>query len=562
MTTKKNLPSDNLSIGSERTGHRALLFGLGLNRGDLQKPLIGIANSFTDLVPGHIHLNELSAVIREGICAAGGIPREFHTLAVCDGLAQGHSGMGYSLPSREVIADTIEIMARAHCLDGLVLLCGCDKIVPGQLMAALRLDLPTILVTGGCMEAGRHGSYDRLALSNMRELAGAAAAGQISAAELAACEEAAIPGAGSCAMLGTANTMSCLGEALGMTLPGMGASPARSAFKARLARASGERAVSLVRENLTPRSIITRQALLNAIAADMALGGSTNSILHLLALASEAKTKLSLEDFDQIGSSVPHLCDLLPSGTYALADFFHEGGMPALLHELDPLIDKSAITVSGLGLGRAGGQFLASQPRIESRRVIRPLGSPLHPSGGLVILRGSLAPEGAVVKLSALAKSAFVTEGPARPFNLMEDAVTATLEGRINEGDIIIVRYEGPKGGPGMREMHMLSSILRGMNSASAVVTDGRFSGSSRGLCIGHVSPEAAVGGPLALVESGDRIRIDIPARKIDILVPQSELALRKQDSPLKPAREGILERYRTLVASASGGAILRPADR
>jgi len=556
--TKNNLPSSNLTAGTERAAHRALLFGLGLNRKDLEKPLIGVVNSWTDIVPGHIHLNELSKVIREGICAGGGVAREFHTCAVCDGLTQGHGGMSYSLPSRENIADTVEIMTRAHCLDGLVLLCGCDKIVPGQLMAALRLDIPSILVTSGCMEPGHCGQYNNLTLSSMREMAGAAAAGKISALELNKVEEMAIPGAGSCAMLGTANTMSYLGEALGMTLPGMGASPARSAEKLRLARTSGERAVELVREGINPRSIITRQALLNAIITDMALGGSTNSILHLLALAHEAKVKLELSDFDNLSKQVPHLCDLLPGGKYPVTDFYFEGGVPALIYELKSLLNLNTLTVSGSSTGELIDEYHSSYKPSVERKVIRPMKKPLSSSGGLTVLYGNLAPQGAVLKTAAAGDYSPVMQGPAIPFNNMEDAVEAALSGQIRKGDIVVVRYEGPVGGPGMREMHMLSSLLSGMSSGAAIITDGRFSGSSRGICIGHVSPEAAADGLLAKVLAGDTVRIDIPGRRIDLLVDDTVLEQRVVEKPKKDIPEGILERYRKLAGPASEGAVFK----
>ncbi len=551
-------PDGNITEGLERTAHRALLFGLGLNRSDLEKPLIGVVNSWTDLVPGHMHLNELAAAIREGINAGGGVPREFHTCAVCDGLAQGHTGMSYSLPSRENIADTIEIMTRSHCLDGLVLLCGCDKIVPGQLMAALRLDIPAIMVTSGPMEAGRCGTYNNLTLSSMREMAGATVSGNISISELEAIEEAAIPGAGSCSMLGTANTMSCLSEALGMTLPGMGASPARSAEKIRLARASGEAATKLVMSNISTRKIISRASLLNAITTDMALGGSTNSILHLLALASEADIKLDLSDFDQHSTRVPHLCNLLPGGQYPLTEFYHEGGVPALLKELTPLLDLDVNTVSCSKLGDTIETYLCKRLNVENRRVIRPLDNPLHAGGGLAVLYGNLAPEGAVIKTGALQDFPDKMQGPAVPFDTMEDAVRAAMAGELKQNDIVVVRYEGPAGGPGMREMHMLSSLLSGMNSGAAVVTDGRFSGSSRGMCVGHVSPEASAGGLLALVEKGDLIKIDIPARRIDLMVKKQVLAGRKPTPAVKNIAPGLLARYQQLAGSAAQGAVLK----
>ncbi|MDW7738880.1 MAG: dihydroxy-acid dehydratase [Bacillota bacterium] len=558
MTDKGKKISNELTEGLERTAHRALLLGLGMNRSDFGKPLIGIANSQTDLVPGHMHLNELSAVIREGIAAGGGIAREFHTCAVCDGLAQGHAGMNYSLPSRENIADTVEIMTRAHCLDGLVLLCGCDKIVPGQLMAALRLDIPTIMVTAGCMTEGRCGSHHSLTLSSMRELAGAAASGKISAEELAAVEEAAIPGAGSCAMLGTANTMSYLAEAMGITLPGMGAAPARSACKLRLARSSGEQIVELVNRGITTRQIINRSALLNAIAVDMALGGSTNSILHLLALAAEGNIELKLKDFDHISDLIPHLCDLLPGGNYPVSEFYHEGGVQALLAELKTCLpDGSVKNVLGKSVNEMVGDWKKDRSMLKTGKVIHPLSDPIHPSGGLTVLYGNLAPEGAVLKKAAVKMDQEIFEGRAQTFDCLEDAIEKALANKIESGSIVVLRYEGPRGGPGMREIHMLSALLSGMKSGTAVVTDGRFSGSTRGLCIGHVTPEAASGGPIALVRDGDLIRIDLKKREISILVDQKILKDRKPSAPDKNISRGILTRYGNLAGSASEGAIL-----
>ncbi|NLA05043.1 MAG: dihydroxy-acid dehydratase [Firmicutes bacterium] len=548
--------------GLENSARRALLLGLGLRREDLERPLIGIANSWTDIVPGHSHLDEIAGAVREGICSAGGTPREFHTCAVCDGLAQGHAGMRYSLPSRDHIADTVEIMARAHCFDGLVLLCSCDKIVPGQLMAALRLNLPSILVTGGAMLPGAWQDHRTLTLSSMRELGGAVRAGRLTPEELESIEENAIPGAGSCAMLGTANTISLLGEAMGFSLPGMGATPAVDAAKLRLARSSGERAVALVKSDLRPRRIVTAGALSNAIAADMALGGSTNSVLHLLALAAEAGVALDLDDFARISRQTPHLCDLLPGGKFPLVEFYREGGMPALMSVLEPLLDKTALTVSG----KTVGELIAEEKKkglAAPGRVIRPLNSPLHPTGGLAVLYGSLAPGGAVVKTAAVKETELVMRGPARTFDCMEDAAGALESGDIAEGSVLVVRYEGPAGGPGMREMHALSALLSGMESRCAIVTDGRFSGSSRDLRVGHVCPEAAAGGPIALVREGDPVLIDLPARRLELQVDPGELARRRAAPPQRLTGDGFLERYRDRAGSASDGAVLsRKSER
>ncbi len=555
--SEKLLNSSRVTGGLDRSAHRSLLFGLGLRRKDLERPIIGIANSWTDMVPGHSHLNEIAAAVREGICSAGGTPREFHTCAVCDGLAQGHSGMRYSLPSRENIADSVEIMARAHCFDGLILLCACDKIIPGQLMAALRLNLPSILVTGGCMAPGYWKDGGNLTLSSMREFIGAVRSGRLAPGELERIEESAIPGAGSCAMLGTANTMSLLGEAMGMSLPGMGAAPAVEAIKLRLARSSGERAVALVKNELTPRRIVTAGALHNAIAVDMALGGSTNSLLHLLALAREAEIDLHLDDFSHISARVPHLCDLLPGGRYPVIELYREGGVPALMSVLEPLLDKNTLTVSGKTAGEIIAEWNMEPPCERQGRVIRSLNRPLHPSGALAVLYGNLAPEGAVVKAAAVKEKDLIMRGPACTFDCMEDALSAAVSGGIEPGAILVVRYEGPAGGPGMREMHMLSATLSGMGSPCAVVTDGRFSGSSRDLRIGHVCPEAAAGGPIALVRDGDPILIDVPGRRLDLQVSREELARRRAQPPLRPITGGILDRYRNQVGPAAKGAVL-----
>lgn len=572
-TSEGRLPSEELKEGLPRAAHRALLYGLGLTPADLERPVIGVVNSWTDLVPGHMHLGELALAVREGIKAAGGVPREFHTCAVCDGLAQGHRGMMYPLPSREVIADTVELMALAHCLDGLVLIVGCDKVVPGQIMGLLRTGLPGIVVTAGCMAAGRWRDHDDLTLSSMREFVGRVNAGEMTEDELAEVERVAIPGPGTCAMLGTANTMACLTEAMGLTLAGMAAVPACTADKSRLARQSGERVVGLVREGRRARDLVTREALLNAVAVDMALGGSTNSVIHLLAIAHEAGVRLDLGDFDRVSKVVPHLCDLRPSGRYPFPDLHKEGGLPAVLAELETLLDLEQMGVSGRTLGEEIRRFRASRSRAAAdrsdRKVIRTVANPLHPTGGLAILRGTLAPDGAVVKAAGVDPEAMVHSGPARVCESMEDALRAALEGAVKPGDVVVVRNEGPAGGPGMREQHMLTSILVGMGLGArvAVVTDGRFSGSTRGLCIGHVAPEAARGGPIALVRDGDRVTIDIPGRRLDLEVPSTDIDSRRAGWERRGGSLGdrrgpvgdtsLLARYATLVGSASQGAVL-----
>lgn len=573
------LPSDELKRGPERAAHRALLYSLGLGPADLERPLVGIAASSTDIVPGHAYLGPLVQAVREGVAAAGGLPREFHTPAVCDGLAQGHSGMRYPLPSREVIADTVELMAAAHRLDGLVLIAGCDKVVPGQIMGLARLDLPGILVTTGCMAAGRWRESDDLTLSDMREYIGRVAAGRLTADELGEVELAALPGPGTCSMLGTANTMACLGEGLGLALPGTATAPSGSADKLRLARAAGERVVALIRAGRTARSILGRPAFLNAIALDMALGGSTNSVLHLLAIAAETGVDLTLDDFDHISRRVPLLCDLKPSGAHPFDRLHAAGGVTAVLGEIRTTLDLEALLVSGRSLG----EHLQAHPvaRRPGDGPIRSWDRPLHPDGGIAVLRGSLAPQGAVVKVSGVAAEALTFAGPARVFAGLEDAVRAALEGAIVPGEVVVLPGEGPVGGPGMREQHMLTSILvgRGLGSLVAVVTDGRFSGSTRGLCVGHVCPEAACGGPIGRVRDGDWISIDIPSRRLEWAdgartrlgpVTRSpgvekggggaggEAPTGRPDA----APGGLLERYAALVGPASQGAILRrPAE-
>lgn len=577
---RADLRSKELYHGIPRAAHRALLYSLGLRPSDLERPLIGIASSFTDIVPGHLHLGELVQAVREGVWAAGGLPREFNTAAVCDGLAQGHAGMRYPLPSREIIADTVELMAEAHRLDGLVLIAGCDKVVPGQIMGLVRVDLPGILVTAGCMAAGRWEDDTEITLSDMREYIGRVAAGTMTEAELADVELAALPGAGTCAMLGTANTMAALGEGLGLALPGTATAPARSAEKLRLAREAGERVVALVREGRRARGFLRREAFLNAIALDMALGGSTNSVLHLLAIAAEAGVRLSLEDFDRMSRLVPHLCDLKPSGARPFGHLHRAGGITAVLAEIRRVLDTGQLGVSGLPLYRVLDDFSLRSSHHHAtagqEAVIRLWDRPIHPDGGIGVLRGSLAPEGAVVKLSGVAPEALTFDGRARVFDCLEAAVARALDGSIGPGAAVVVRGEGPAGGPGMREQHMLTSILvgRGLGASVAVITDGRFSGSTRGLCVGHVCPEAARGGPIGLVCDGDRISIDIPSRKIDLVVDADELALRlakggspgaggggdggEGEPPPASVPAGLLRRYQALVGPASEGAILR----
>ena len=558
-SSTENLPlrSRDLHEPLERTAHRALLHVVGVTHGDLGKPLVAIVNSWNEVVPGHIHLRALGELVKQGVREAGGIPLEFDTIALCDGLAQGHVGMGFSLPSREAIADTVEIMLEGHRFDAAVMLSSCDKIEPGHLMAALRVNIPTVMLTGGPMEGGRYKEHSEITLSTMREFAGQVKIGKLTREELTEIEKAALPGPGSCSMMGTANTMGCLIEALGMSPTGCGTMLAVDPRRPALAREAGRLVLECLRSSLTPLKIVTRQAIENAMAVDMALGGSTNSVLHLLAIAHEADIPLELDEFDAVARRVPHLCNVKPSGQYSVGRMDEAGGLPALMQELRAFLHLDALTVTGKTLGEniAGAT-------VSNRELIRPLSDPLFPQGSLAILRGGLAPDGAVVKQTGVRfKSMLTHRGPARVFENMEEAVRAVMGDAIRPGDVVVVRYEGPKGGPGMREMHQITSIMVGMglDEHCGLVTDGRFSGSTRGPCIGHVSPEAVEGGPIALVQDGDLIEYDIPNRRLDLLVAADELARRGAAwKPPKRELKGILARYACLAESASKGAILR----
>ena len=552
----KDYRSGMLTNGLERSAHRALLYSTGLDQEDLHKPMIAVVNSFTEMVPGHFHLRELADFVKQGILEAGGIPREFSTIAICDGICQGHKGMSYPLPSRELIADSVEYMIEAHQFDGMVMLPGCDKIVPGMLMAAMRLNIPAIVVPGGPMLPGRYKTMETITLTDMRELIGQTQKGKLTEEELMKIEEAALPGVGTCSMLGTANTMSCLAEALGMSLPGCGLAHAVSAKKRRIAKQSGRRIVEMVEENLTPRRIVTREALRNGIKVSMAMGASTNSTLHLPAIAHEAGIDLSLNDFDELSREIPYLCNIKPSGQYPLSVLEEQGGVPAVMKAIADKLDLEQMTVNG----KTVGENLA-QVELVANDVIFPLAQPKRPEGGLAILHGNLAPGGAVVKQAGVKPSMYYFEGRARVFTSMEEASYAVSNDQIQKGDVLVIRYEGPKGGPGMREMHMTCSLIvgRGMDEDCALVTDGRFSGSTRGPCIGHVSPEAAAGGPIAAVEEGDKIIIDIPNRTLTLCVPEEEIQRRlSRIKPLiKPATPA-LARYAALVTSADQGAVLK----
>ncbi len=551
--TLSPMRSDEIKAGYQRAPNRSLLRALGVTEREMERPFIGIANAWSTVVPGHLHLRQLAERVREGVAAGGGVPFEFGVIGVCDGVAMGHEGMRYSLPSRENIADSIEIMVQSHRFDGLVCVGTCDKIVPGMLMAAVRCDIPTIVLTGGPMLEGRAPGRD-LSLTEVFEGVGRVAAGTMNECELCELECAAMPGCGSCQGLYTANTMACMTEALGMSLPGTAATPAVDAGKLRLARETGERAVDLVREQVTPRRIVTLPALRNAVRVDMALGGSTNTVLHLMAIATEAGVPLDLETFNTIADAVPHIAAMLPGGPYSMERLHVSGGIPAVLSRLLPLLEDQP-TVSGRSILE-----IAGEARVRDDEVIRPLDQAVHEAGGLRCLAGTLAPDGAVVKASAVADEMWRHEGPARVFDGEPAAMAALLSRRVEEGDVVVIRYEGPRGGPGMPEMLAPTSALMGLGlTRVALVTDGRFSGGTRGPCIGHVSPEAAVGGPIGLVQDGDRVRIDLFERRIDLLVDEQELARRRSAwAPIKKELSGILARYARTVEQAHLGAVQR----
>jgi dihydroxy-acid dehydratase len=530
---------------------------LGLTKQEKDQPLVGIANSANEVVPGHSHLHSISQAVKAGIRIGGGTPLEFFTIAVCDGLAMGHIGMKYSLASRELIADSLEVMAMAHPFDAMIFIPNCDKVVPGMLMATLRLDIPSVIVSGGPMLSGLHRNK-RVDVIDVFEAVGRVNAGTLSEKELSELEEEACPTCGSCAGMFTANSMNCLTEAIGLGLPGNGTIPAVASARLRLAKRAGMKVMELLERDLRPRQIATQAAFKNAIAVDMALGCSTNTVLHLPAIAREAGIDLDLDIFDQMSGRVPHICSLSPAGPHRMEDLDAAGGVHAVMGELSKknLLDKSVMTVSGLTLGENLSRVDNGDPA-----VIRPLSNPYHTSGGIAILKGNLAPQGAVVKQAAVVTEMLVHEGPARIFDSEEEAVKAILERRINPGDVVVIRYEGPKGGPGMREMLSPTSALAGMglDGTVALVTDGRFSGGTRGAAVGHVSPEAAAGGPIGFIEEGDFISINIPDKMIGVRLSEDEMAERKKKwKPKKRVIEhGYLARYAQRVSSAAQGAVL-----
>jgi dihydroxy-acid dehydratase len=550
--------SDKMKKGVEKAPHRSLFHAIGYLREEIERPIIGIANSANEVIPGHMHLGRISQAVKDGIRMAGGTPMEFSTIGICDGIAMNHEGMKYSLGSRELICDSVEVMAKAYPFDGLVLIPNCDKIIPGMLMAAMRLNIPTIMISGGPMLAGRF-KGKAVDLISVFEGVGKVACGLMDEKELASLEECACPGAGSCSGMFTANSMNCLSEALGLALPGNGTIPAVYAGRLRLAKMAGKRIVGLVKEEVKPRDIVTMEAFMNAITVDMAFGGSSNTALHLPAIAHEAGLTLPMSIFDEISERTPHLCNMSPAGPHHLEDLAEAGGVYGIMKELSQkrLIRESCMTV----LGETVGDTLKGV-EVSDHDVIHPVGNPYHGKGGLAVLSGSLAPEGAIVKRIGVAESAWHFVGKARVFESEEEAGEAILGGKIKAGDAVIIRYEGPKGGPGMREMLTPTSLIagRGLDASCALVTDGRFSGGTRGLCIGHVSPEAAEGGPIGLVQDGDEIEIDLTDKVIELHVAKDELERRKAiwKSPEPKIKTGYMARYAKLVTSASTGAIFK----
>ncbi len=549
--------SDRVKSGCEKAPHRSLWKALGYIDEELERPLVGIVNAQNEVIPGHMHLDTIAKAVKEGVRMAGGTPVEFPSIGVCDGIVMGHKGMHYSLASRELIADSIESMAVAHGFDALVMIPNCDKIVPGMLMAALRVNIPTVVVSGGPMLAGRVGGQ-RVSLSNMFEAVGAAKAGTMDDAQLREYEECACPSCGSCSGMFTANSMNCLCEAIGMALPGNGTIPAVYSERIRLAKYAGLAVMEMVKRDIKPRDICTWEAFENALTMDMALGCSTNSMLHLPAIAHEAGITITMDIADEISARTPNLCKLSPAGPSFIEDLYRAGGIPAVMKELakKDLLHLNQITVTGKTVGENIQAAVNRDPD-----VIRPIENPYSPYGGIAVLKGNLAPDGCVVKKSAVAPEMLVHSGPARVFDSEEAVIEAIYDQKIQKGDVVVIRYEGPKGGPGMREMLSPTSALAGMglDRDVALITDGRFSGATRGACIGHVSPEAARGGPIALVRDGDQIDIDIEKKTIQVRVSEEELAKRRQEwQPKEPKiKTGYLARYAALVTSASTGAVL-----
>jgi dihydroxy-acid dehydratase len=554
--------SDRAKKGIERAPHRSLMKASGYTDWEIERPWVGVANAYNAIIPGHVHLKRLTEAVKAGIYAAGGLPLEFPVIGVCDGIAMNHIGMKFSLPSRELIMDSIEVMVQGHAMDALVCVTNCDKIIPGMAMAAAKLNIPSLVLSGGPMLTGFHKGRE-LDLNTVFEAVGKHIAGTISDAEVKAVEDAACPGCGSCAGMFTANTMNCMMEALGLGLPGNGTIPAVLAARDRLAKDAGVKIMELLEKNILPRDILTPQAFENAVAVDLALGGSTNTTLHLPAIAHSAGLAFSLDLFNEIGEKVPHLCSMSPAGAHHIQDLYRAGGVQAVMGRLAEAgqIHRECLTVTG----RTVGENLEGAEVLDDS-VIRPMDRPYHAKGGLAFMKGSLAPLGAIVKQSAVAEEMLRHTGPARVFDGEEAAFEAIRNRRIEPGDVLVIRYEGPKGGPGMREMLTPTSALAGMglDKSVALITDGRFSGASRGAAIGHVSPEAASGGPIALVREGDTIEIDIPGKRLELKVDEAELERRRAEwKPwVQPVESAFLNRYRAFVTSGVTGAVMREDER
>ncbi len=555
------MKSDNVKKGMQQAPHRSLFNALGMTKEEMDQPLVGIVSSYNEIVPGHMNLDKIAQAVKLGVATAGGTPIMFPSIAVCDGIAMGHIGMKYSLATRDLIADSIECMAIAHQFDALVMIPNCDKIVPGMLMAAARLNIPTVFVSGGPMLAG-HVNGQKRSLSSMFEAVGSYEAGTMTEEEVTNFEENVCPTCGSCSGMYTANSMNCLTESLGMGLPGNGTIPAVYSARLQLAKHAGMAVMDLFRKNILPRDIMTEDAFMNALTMDMALGCSTNSMLHLPAIAYEAGIDINLDIANAMSDKTPNLCHLAPAGPTYMEDLNEAGGISAVMVELDKigLLHTDCMTVTGKTIAENIKGAVNKNPE-----VIRTVDNPYSETGGIAVLRGNLAPDTAVVKRSAVAPEMMVHEGPARVFDCEEDAIEAIKGGKIVEGDVVVIRYEGPKGGPGMREMLNPTSAIVGMGLGStvALITDGRFSGASRGAAIGHISPEAAVGGPIALVEEGDTIKINIPANTLDVDISDEEMASRKAKwQPREPkVTTGYLKRYQAMVTSANTGAILKISD-
>jgi len=554
------MKSDTVKKGFQRAPHRALLHACGLGDDDINKPFIGIANSFCEIVPGHVHLDKVGRVVKDAVREAGGTAFEFNTIAVCDGIAMGHTGMKYSLASREIIADSVETMARAHCFDGLVCIPNCDKIIPGMLMAAVRLNIPTIFVSGGPMAAGKTKDGKIVDLISVFEGVAEFNVDKIDEEQLKELERVGCPGQGSCSGMFTANSMNCLCEAIGMALPGNGTILAVNPKREQLYKAAGRQIMSLIEKDIKPLDIISQKSIDNALALDMAMGGSTNTVLHTLAVASEAGIKYDLERINEISTKCPNICKVSPSSKFHLEDVDAAGGISAILKEISKtpnLLNTDCLTVTGKTLGEN-----VADAEIKNQEVIRPLDNAYSVTGGLVILTGNLAPKGSVVKSAGVTEAMLTHSGPAVIFESQEDACEGILAGKVKENDVVVIRYEGPKGGPGMQEMLSPTSYIMGagLGESVALITDGRFSGGTRGACIGHISPEAAVGGPIGLLKDGDIIEIDIPNNKINVKVSDEELAERKKAwKPPKPKiTKGCLAKYASMATSADTGAVLK----